>query len=148
MAISYDVFAKGFLSKVTDYDLANLAQDVRTETVDGYMKMACSRFNKICKYSLINGDDEKRELPGDIPAEEYDTIVDIVSEGMVVMWLKPYTYRAENLENILNTRDIFAYSPAELLRQVSGVYDKARKEFVAMMRQYSYDYGDLTNLSL
>ena len=79
---------------------------------------------------------------------ELDEIADIVSEGMVVQWMKPYTYKQENLENMLNTADFSAYSPAELLKRVVNAYDMCRDHFIQAVREYSYRHGDLTDLHL
>lgn len=118
------------------------------EEVDGYMKRSCARFNKVCKYELSKRDDNIREFILDIPDNEIDDIVDIVSEGMVVQWLKPQFFRTEHYRNVLNTPDYTSYSEAELLYRVTNAYEKARKNFTNMVRQYSYDYGDLTDLSV
>lgn len=148
MGVSYDVFTNAFLSKVTDYNFLSFDRDNRTEIVDGYMKRAFIQFNKICKYDLLSRDDTLRELTTEISDEDIDEIVDIVSEGMLVQWMKPYVYKAENLENILNTKDFTSYSPAELLLRVSDTYKELKKSFTNMMREYSYNHGDLTDLHI
>ena len=113
------------------------------------MKRAIASFRKICKYDLsTTGDDIIREFDVDIPDEDLDEIADIVSEGMLVQWMKPYTYKQESLESVLNTKDFTTYSPAELLMRIGNAYASARKDFTNMMREYSYNHGDLTDLHL
>lgn len=148
MSISYNLFTGAFLGKVTEYDFIRLDDYNRNSIVDGYMKRACAQFNKICKYDLMAYDDTLREFTIDIPDDEIDEIVDIVSEGMLVQWMKPYFYRADNLENVLNTADFSAYSPAELLYRITSAYKMAKRDFTNMMREYSYNHGDLSDLSL
>ena len=149
MGVSYDIFTGAFLSKVSEFELMQLDDNNRTETVDGYMKRAVSAFRKNCKYDLFTtGDDELRVFSVDIDGNDLDEIVDIISEGMVVQWLKPYVYQQELLQNALNTRDFTQYSPAELLLRVGNAYEKAQKDFTQMMREYSYNHGDLTDLHL
>lgn len=148
MSIPYDLFIAGFLNKVTEYDFIGLADEDRNNIVDGYMKLACAQFNRVCKYDLANRDDIERVFNIDIPDEEIDEVIDIVSEGMLVQWMKPYVYRAENLENVLNTADFSAYSPAELLYRIGNAYNSAKRDFTNMMRAYSYNHGDLSDLSL
>lgn len=148
MSVSYDVFTRAFLDKVTEYDFIPLPQYDRTSIVDGYMKRACAQFNKICKYDLLTRDEPLREITADIPDDEIDEIVDIVSEGMLVQWMKPYVYKADNLQNMLNTADFSQYSPAELLYRITSAYKAAQKDFTNMKRDYSYDHGDLSDLSL
>lgn len=148
MSVSYDVFTGAFLSKVTEYDFFNLDDYTRNSIVDGYMKRACAQFDKICKYDLSDRDDIVRQFRFDIPDDEIDEIVDIVSEGMLVQWMKPFVYKQDNLMSVLNTKDFTTYSPAELLRQVGSAYNSVNKTFTNAMREYSYKHGDLTELHL
>lgn len=148
MSVPYDLFTEAFLGKVTEYDFIHLDEYDRNNMVDGYMKRACSQFDKICKYDLYDRDDLIRRFNMDVPADEIDEILDIVSEGMLVQWMKPYVYKQDNLVLLLNTKDFTNYSPAELFRQVSSSYASANKRFVGMMREYSYNHGDLTELHL
>lgn len=148
MSTPYSLFTGAFLEKVTEYDFLNLDSNVREAVVDGYMKRACSQFDKICLYSLNDRDDGSRVFNADIPDDEIDEILDIVSEGMLVQWMKPYMYKQDNLVQVLNTKDFTTYSPAEMLRQISSAYNSANKKFIGMMREYSYNHGDLTELHL
>lgn len=149
MSIPYDVFTKAFLEKVSEFKFVNMNDFERSDTIDGYMKRAISAFKKNCKYDLTTtADDLVREFDVEIELEDLDEIVDIVSEGMLVQWMKPYTYKQENLESVLNTRDFSTYSPAEMLMRIGDAYAAARKDFTNMIREYSYNHGDLTELHL
>lgn len=152
MAIPYDSFAGAFLAKISEFDLMSLDYDEdRTAVVDGYMKAALSlsTFKKVCKYDFATtGNDVTRVFDVDIDENVVDEIVDIISEGMVVQWLKPYVYKQENLENTISTRDYSFYSPAELLRRVGGAYEKAQKDYIQLIREFSYNHGDLTDLHI
>lgn len=148
MSIPYDLFTGTFLSKVTEYDFIHLDDYDRNNIVDGYMKRACSQFDKVCIYDLTDRDDLTRQFNIDIPDDEIDEILNIVSEGMLVQWMKPYVYKQDNLVQLLNTKDFINYSPAELFRQISNAYNLVSKRFTNMIREYSYDHGDLTELHL
>lgn len=148
MSVSYDIFTSMFLDKVEEYKFIKLPEENRTQIVDGYMKRACAQFKKICKYSIATGDDDAREFPIDIPFEDIDEIADIISEGMLVQWMKPYVYKQENFENMLNTTDYNVYSPAELLHRITTSYKMCKKDFSNMMKDYSYDHGDLSDLHI
>lgn len=144
--VPYDVFTEAFLSKITEYDFADMMGEYRTNVIDGYMKRAVWQFGS-CKYALrANKDDTLRIFNVSIPEEEIDEIVDIVSEGMLVQWMKPFLYKQEGLENLLSTRDYSAYSPAELLKRIGEAYRRAQRDFVGMVREYSYSHGDLSKL--
>lgn len=149
MSVPYDKFTEAFLQKVTEYEFIRLSDYERNHLIDGYMKRAVAAFKKVCKYDLATtADDVVREFDVDIEAGDLDEIVEIVSEGMLVQWMKPHTYKQENLESVLNTRDFTTYSPSELLMRISAAYAAARKDFTNMMREYSYNHGDLTDLHL
>ena len=149
MNVPYDKFTEAFLAKITEYDFVNMKDFERNNLIDGYMKRAIAAFRHINPYDLSStADDNIREFNVDIPAEEIDELVDIISEGMLAQWMKPYTYKQENLEMALNTRDFTTYSPAELLNRISSAYAKVQKDFVSMMREYSHNHGDLTGLNL
>lgn len=149
LSVSYDVFTDGFLNKITEYEFSELLSEVREEIIDGYMKRVISQFRKVCKYNLsTTGDDNTREFDIEIPDDDLYEIVDIVSEGMVEQWLKPYVFHQANLELVINTRDFSTYSPAELLKRTGETHAQAHKNFTNMLREYSYVHGDLTNLHL
>lgn len=149
MSIPYDSFIGSFLNKITEFEFVVIPTEDSAKIVDGYLKRAVNAFRKNCRYDLTSAiNDETREFNVDIPDEDVEEIIDIVSEGMVVQWLKPYVYKQELLENALNTRDFTTYSPAELLKQVKGAYNGAQKDYTQMIREYSYNHGDLTDLHL
>lgn len=149
MIVSYDRFIEAFLLKITEYDFCDLPQYDRDAIVIGYMKRTCAHFNEVCKYDLSNTDDVVREfdLPG-ITELELDEIIDIVSEGMLLQWMKQHMYKQENLELALNTADFTSYSPAELLYRMTNAYKMIKRDFTVMMREYSYRHGDLSDLHL
>lgn len=148
MSVSYDVFTEAFLDKVKEYDFIKLEEYDRTKVVDGYMKRACAQFKKICKYDIVTGDDIVRELEADIDAADIEEIADIISEGMLVQWMKPYMYKQENYENMINTTDYSGYSPAELLYRITTAYKMCKRDFSNMMKEYSYNHGDLSDLHI
>ena len=149
MSIPYDAFVGAFLSKITEYDLLSLSEFDQEQTVDAYMKRAVSAFKYICAYDLTeNADDENRVYNVDVADGDADELVEIVSEGMLVQWLKPYLYKQEILQNVLNTRDFTTYSPAELLMRVGNAYKKAQEDYTQMIREYSFNHGDLTDLHI
>ena len=149
MSLSYDVFTGAFLAKVNEYDFMQLEMYDRQNIVDGYLRMAVSEFRKNCKYDLFSTrDDVERVFDVDITDEDLDELVDIISEGMLMQWMKPFVYKQENLENVLNTVDFSTYSPSELLLRVGNAYDGVKKDYIQMIREYSYNHGDLTELHI
>lgn len=148
MTITYDDLAKAFLSKTTEFEFIQLPVENRTEIIDGFMKRAANAFKKNCKYDLTACDDTLREYEADFDTEDVDEVIDIISEGMLVQWMKPYIYSQEVLENTLNTSDYSTYSPANLLSSVGSAYSKIQNDYTQMIREYSYNHGDLTRLHI
>lgn len=148
MSISYDAITNAFLSKITEFEFLQIPEEDRTTIIDGYMKRAVTAFKNICQYDLTAYDDTLRKFTDDFDEADIDELLEIISEGMLVQWLKPYVYKQELLENALNTADFTTYSPAELLLRVGNAYAKAQKDYTQMVREYSYNHGDLSELHL
>lgn len=151
MGIPYDHFVGAFLSKISEYQLLGLTDEDRDSVVSGYLRRALSNSTLQKVYGkdfLSAADDVTGVLDVDFSDEEIDEFVDIVSEGMLVQWLKPYVYQQELLQNVMNTRDYTMYSPAELLMRVGNAYQKAQSDYTQMIREYSYNHGDLTSLHI
>jgi len=149
VSISYDIFVSAFLSKISEYQFLKLDSEDRTVEIDGYLKRAITAFKRNCEYDLFTtGDDNERSFKIEIAQDDLDELVDIISEGMVVQWLKPYVYKQELLENVLNTKDFTEYSPASLLLRVRETYNSAQADYKNMIYDYSYTHGDLTDLHL
>lgn len=128
MSLTYDAIIIEFLHKIREFEFLKLDEDVRTAEVDSYLKMALTAFKKNCLYDLTSAmNDETRSFDIEIEDSDIDELVDIISEGMLIHWMKPYVYRQENLELVINTRDFSTYSPAELLNRISAAYKQAKK---------------------
>lgn len=149
MGIPYDTFTGAFLSKISEFEILQLSEEERTEMIDGFRVRAVTAFRKNCKVDLFTtANDISREYEVEVSDDDKDELIDIISEGMVVQWLKPYVYQQELLQNVMNTRDYSLYSPAELLLRVGNAYAKAQKDYTQMIREYSYNHGDLTDLHI
>lgn len=153
MTVTYETFTEAFLSKITEFEFIKLDDKDRQAIVDGYMKKSVSMFRPFCEYPIVPNDTDREymvgdEVSGEISEIEFDEILDIITEGMVVQWLKTYLYRQEVLENAVGTRDYNVFSPSELQKQIRTTYNEAQDIHLQMMREYSYNHGDLTRLHL
>ncbi len=148
MGVPYDVFSMAFLDKVREYNFPMVDYE-RNGMVDGFMKKAIAQFKPVCLYDFsTTADDVVRAFDVEVEPEDLDELADIVSEGMLVQWMKPYVYSGENLENVLNTKDFTEYSPANLLYRIKEAYNQAKRDYTNMIREYSYNHGDLTDLHI
>ena len=128
----YKAFIDTFLDKISDYKLLNYEDYLVDELAVGYMKRVCTKFDKICQADLSQQDDnEYAFLSDDID----DEIIDIVTDGMVVEWLRQYVNNSDNLENILNTKDFTMYSSKNLLAEIKSLYQDEQKAFTNSMRE-------------
>ena len=141
----YKALIDTFLDKISDYKLLNYEDYLVDELAVGYMKRVCTKFDKICQADLSQQDDNEYAFLSD---EIDDEIIDIVTDGMVVEWLRQYVNNSDNLENILNTKDFTMYSSKNLLAEIKSLYQDEQKAFTNSMREYSYNHGDLSNLHL
>ena len=141
----YKAFIDTFLDKISDYKLLNYEDYLVDELAVGYMKRVCTKFDKICQADLSQQDDNEYAFLSD---EIDDEIIDIVTDGMVVEWLRQYVNNSDNLEIILNTKDFTMYSSKNLLAEIKSLYQDEQKAFTNSMREYSYNHGDLSNLHL
>lgn len=148
MIITYDICEGEFLSKIIEFEYLQMPPEDRTNILDGFLKRAIVSFNKVCKYDLSSFDDENRQFNENFVSEDVEEIVDILSDGMIIQWLKPYLYRQELLESVLNTKDFTTYSTAELLLRIKETYQQTQKAYVQKLREYSYNHGNLTELHL
>lgn len=149
MKLTFDVLTDAFLSKISEYDFLTLSDEDREFIVDGFMKRSIAAFKKNCLYDLTSTrDDISREFEVEIEEEDLDEIVDIISEGMVAQWMKPFLHKQEVLNNVLNTRDYTLYSPAELIHRIKEASDGVNKRFIQMIREYSFNHGALKELHI
>lgn len=139
----YKAFIDTFLDKISDYKLLNYEDYLVDELAVGYMKRVCTKFDKICQADLSQQDDNEYAFLSD---EIDDEIIDIVTDGMVVEWLRQYVNNSDNLENILNTKDFTMYSSKNLLAEIKSLYQDEQKAFTNSMREIFLQSRGLSNL--
>ena len=138
MATPYSSVVEVFLNKITDMDLPKFDDVSRNEIVIGYMKSACTKFAKVCEVDLYDIDDELQEFSADLS----DEVIDIISENMLVEWLKPKVLFSDNLSNVLNTKDFSMYSPANLLKELRETLSYLRRNARALVNNYSFAHSE------
>lgn len=137
MATPFSDVYNSFLDRVTDYDFSSLTDP---ETIlYGLMVRSCGKFNRVCVVDLSDINTDLKQFNNDLD----DEIIDIITTGMTVEWLKPKYYLNENLKNSLNTKDYTTFSPANLLGQIRETYLETKKEFEGLINKYSFIHGDV-----
>lgn len=141
MATPYSDVINIFLVKVTDYDLPKFDDVESEEILTSYMKLACTKFTS-CLVNLNDIDDNLKQFNQNLTFD----IIDIISEGMIVEWLKPKVLSTENLKNCLRTKDFSLFSPRDLLKEMRETLNECRKEYRGMINDYSFKNADFTKL--
>jgi hypothetical protein len=146
MFVSYDTFAEAFLPKVTEYKWLGLDWPDRRDIVDNYLRAAMTEFRVVARQTWADLGATEREFEVEVEAADLDTIVDIVTDGMVVQWLRPHMFNSELWENVISTREFSVHATANIARQVRETYDTAAAAFAKRLKAYSYDTADLSKL--
>lgn len=139
MATPYSKVIEVFLNKITDMDLPKFDDITRDIIVVGYMKSACTKFAKVCEMDLYDRDDEIQEFHCDLD----DEVIDIITENMLVEWLKPKVLFSDNLSNVLNTKDFSMYSPANMLKELRETLAYLKKNARALVNNYSFAHSEV-----
>lgn len=140
MATTYAEVYETFLEKVTDYDLALMLEADAKSLMYGYLKQAIVRFLESCTKDLTAVDEY-----GFTETLDLDE-VDILTEGMVVAWLKPKRNDLDLFKNVLNTKDFTTFSPANLMEKTNDVYVTAETRFISRIKEYSYIHNNVGDL--
>lgn len=140
MATTYADVYETFLEKVTDYDLALMLEADAKSLMYGYLKQAIVRFLESCTKDLTAVDEY-----GFTETLDLDE-VDILTEGMVVAWLKPKRNDLDLFKNVLNTKDFTTFSPANLMEKTNNVYVTAETRFISRIKEYSYIHNNVGDL--
>jgi hypothetical protein len=142
MATPYSTITDRFSNKITDPDLSLLIEAEFNEVLYNLMFSSCSKFTT----SLIDLSD-RNETTKTFNQDLTDDIIDIISEGMIVEWLKPKVYHSDNLSNFLNNKDLsLAASPANILKEMKETLKESRSEFDSLVIAYSYNNSDASSM--
>ena len=142
MSTPYSDVYNDFLGKVTDYDLPKFIDTDREEILFGFMKSACVKFKKVCLVDLYDRDEVLTQFNQNLD----DEIIDIITELMIVEWLKPKVLSTENLKNCLSTKDFSLFSPANLLKEMREIFTKCKNDSRGLINNYSFSHADFTKL--
>lgn len=142
MATTYDTIFEAFKDKITDYDLAAYSESLQWDIMVALLDSACRRFNRICAQDLSDRDDETETFNIDLSDEE----IDIITEQMVVEWLKPILNDTDNLHNRINTKEYTSISPANMLLAIKDSYAMSRGHARSLMIRYSYLNSNIEEL--
>ena len=140
MATDFSVVYGSFLSKVTDTDLSDMAEEDANSVMSDLLKQATVKFSESCKKDL--SDVTATGFVSDL--DDYE--VDILSELMVEAWYKPHINYTDLLRNKLSTKDFTTFSPANLQKENRESYELAHKRARSMINEYSFRMNNIGDL--
>lgn len=136
-----DIYARAIF-RFADYDF--LKQDIETRegVLEKYLLSAKTEFQRVCKTDLGDYDLELKQFNQTLD----DEVIEILSLGIAFYWLSYKALNSELLKNVLNSKDYYYYSPANLLKEVQTLRKTLRDEFNSRMRQHSYNNNTISTL--
>ena len=108
-----DIYARAIF-RFADYEF--LKQDIETRegVLEKYLISAKTEFQRVCKTDLGDYDLELKQFNQTLD----DEVIEILSLGIAFYWLSYKALNSELLKNVLNSKDYYYYSPANLLKEV------------------------------
>jgi hypothetical protein len=122
------------LSKLRDYDLAELTQDECYAILHDYLRPACVKF-KVCKQNLSNRD----SLLYCFNVALSDDEIEILSNEVVTAYLyATYIKTPLVLKTVLPSRDFSTFSNANHLEKLLQLHGTLKRENEQLMSSYSW----------
>lgn len=134
-----------FLLRITDYDFREQKPTTTNLYLSRCLKSACAEVNRLMQEAFLKCDATAGAVSLE-PVDEDDDgaeMREIIVLGMLCQWISPKLMNTDNFENYLNTKDINAFSPANLLNQMRGLKSDLDSQFKAAVVNYSYRRGKL-----
>lgn len=142
MATPFTTIYARAIFRFADYKFLEQDTDVREGVLEKYLISAKTEFQRLCKVDLGDYDEEQKQFNKTLGDEE----IEILALGIAFYWLSYKTMNSELLKNVLNSKDYYYYSPANLLKEVQTLRKTLKDEFYSRMRQYSYFDNSLSTL--
>lgn len=140
MPTPYAVVDNSFLNKITDDLLLTMPDEYLEKTIDSFRVSASIKF-KQCP-SLLNRDDALRQYNSTLTDEE----VEILSNLMVLEWLKQRINSIELLKQNMSTKDYKTFSNANLLDSLIRLRKETLAEVDRLIVAYTYSINSLSDL--
>ena len=136
MATPYEKVYDRFLSRTTDFNLADLDDYTLNEMLKNWLSSAI--VNVRTNSNLSARDDESEVFSNDLS----DRDVELLAMGMTMAWLDQYLNSTENVLQFIGGKEEKYYSQANHMAELRALREETRLE---MKRLHSY--GTYTNNS-
>lgn len=135
MATAFSEIYDRAIFRFADYDFLPNSPEEREDVLERYLISAKTDFLHICKIDLGDCDYTLKQFNQTLD----DEVIEILSLGIAYYWLSFKTLNSKLTKNVLNSKDYYYYSPANLLKEVQTLRKTLHKEFYSKMRLYSYN---------
>lgn len=142
-SLSYEDIFNNFLGNVTDYDFINQSESDVFVFMTEYLRKTLSQAYVRHIFSSIELDDEIQmmsfQLVNPIDDEsDKDFVINILSKGMVVEWLKPQVRNKMNVAQMFAGKEQKFFSQAQHLSELRNLLEDTRLEIRKDIRDYGY----------
>lgn len=141
MATPYTDIYERAIFRFADYDFLQKDFQAREDVLERYLISAKTDFSRVCEIDLMDCDPVLRQFNADLGDEE----IEILALGISYYWLSYKALDSKALKNVLNSKDYYYYSPANLLKEVQTLRKTVRDEFNSRMRRYSFDKNSIAS---
>lgn len=141
MATTYSEVYEFFLSKISDYSFLNLTQTELEDDLIIPLRSAITKFRN-CRIDLKDRDDNLMVFNKDLSDDEKDVLATL----LVVEFLKPEVVNSKNYKQTMSDSDFKAYSQANHIKELVGLYKEMKSEASKMITDYSYRSRDLRKI--
>ena len=122
-----------------DYSFLDLDAFERETILIRYLRSAEADFERICRYDLTKRNDDEMMYEEELDNET----IEVLACGMAFYWMSAHALNSELFRNNMSTKDYTTFSPANLIREITGMRDALYKEFNRKMVRYSYTHNDV-----
>lgn len=136
-----DIYSRAIF-RFADHEFLKKDIETREGVLEKYLISAVTEFRRICKTDIGEYDLELKEFNEDLE----DEVIEILALGIAFYWLSYKSLNSELLKNVLNSKDYYYYSPANLLKEIQTLRKTLRDEFNSRLRHFSYNNSTLSTL--
>lgn len=139
-----DIFSL-FLGEVTDYKMYGLDVSDAYALMSEYLQKAIRDPYVRNIFSLVNADNEVQTLSFELRVssdDDEDFVKSVVSEAMVIHWLKPRLYSITNTEQFFGGKEQKFYAQANHISQLKSMLEDHKTHVRKIIRDRGYLLND------
>ena len=133
MATPYEKIYERFLSKITDFNLAEVDDYSFDKMMQSWLNSSIVRMRK-CKSDLSLRDDEVQEFEADLS----DLEIELLALGMVDAWVTPMLNSTELTLQFIGGKEEKVYSQSQQLAELRNLKKENSLEMNRLHNYYTY----------